>query len=503
MKKFKALLAAVMAAAMAITMTGCDEESEPADVSTPNAATNNSGETSQTVADRKDMDDEAVNEAAKALKDQVSYPDLKITKRIKWLAWWSMDETSGESVLFKEVYGIPETGMNEEDEGHIFDNIYVDYGARTDRLATMVASDESPDIFPFEVLDFPYGVLMNRYDSIDDIVDFNSEKWAGVKDLNEQFVLNGKHYTSFYGITLADLMWYKKSNIESIGAEDPQELFNQGKWNWDTMLEIGRKWKQSGTDDDPKFLLDGYNFEDSFVTSTGVPMVGNDGKKIVSNLRTSEVERAITGLVSTLQKESLIYPRHELNSWNQNPSAWANDTNLFLCEGTWRYEEDLQVFKRKFKWPDDEIKVVPFPKDPQADKYYIQIKCDCNMLVKGSKNKEGVQAWLDCCITTSGDKTLAEASKQKAIKNPKTGWTEELLDFLNPLYAIDGSSNLVPIIDFKKGLGPNVFNGNADGPITALTALVSLQGDSFVTLRDENESAILKAIDDVNAKIAG
>lgn len=504
MKKLKTLIAAVMAATMVLTMTGCDEEKEPANVSTPTANVNNNSNTESTVTsvDRKDMEDEAVTNAAKALKDKVAYPDLKVSKRIKWMAWWDMDETSGEAELFKEVYGIPETGDNEEAAGRIFEFTHVEYAARFDNLATAIASDESPDLFPFEILDFPYGVLMNRYESIDDIVDLNSEKWAPTRDLIEQFALNGKHYAAFYGITLGNLMWYKKSNIEAIGADDPQEMFNNGTWDWDTFLDLARKWQQSGTTDEPRFVTDGWNAEDDFVISTGVPMIGTDGSKLVSNLNTSEVERAITGLLATLQKENLRYPRNELNEWQINPAAWADDQILFICEGTWRYEEDLQMFKKKYKWADDEIKVVPFPKDPKADKYYVQIKVDIPMFVKGSKNKEGVQAWLDCCVTVSKDETLAEVSKKKMIKNPKQGWTEELLDFLNPLYARDGTSPVTPIVEFKKGLGPSVFDGNAmECPVTTLTGSVYLLGDSYVQLRGENEGMINKAIEAINAKI--
>ena len=215
------------------------------------------------------------------LADQLSYPDLKVTKRIKWMAWWTMDETSGEAVLFKEAYGIPATGDNPADDGRIFENTIVDYAARYDRLSTSIASDESPDLFPFEITDFPYGILMNRYQAVDDIVDFNSEKWQPTKALNDQFMLNGKHYTAFWTYGLADMMWYKKSNVEAIGKDDPQELFKQGKWDWDAFLDIARAWQQSGSTDTPRFVTDGWSVEENIVTATGVPIIGTDGSKLV------------------------------------------------------------------------------------------------------------------------------------------------------------------------------------------------------------------------------
>lgn len=509
MKKLKTLIAALMAATMVLTMTGCDEEAGPntgdgggGGVSAPTVGNNSAGGGDTTVSvDDKEMDDEDVNNAAKALKDKLSYPDLKVEKRIKWMAWWTMDETSGEAVLFKEMYGIPATGDNAADDGRIFENTIVDYGARYDRLSTSIASDESPDLFPFEITDFPYGVLMNRYQAVDDIIDFSSEKWAPTKSLNDQFALNGKHYTAFWSFSLADLMWYKKSNIESIGADDPQELFNQGKWDWNAFLEIARKWQQSGSTDTPRFVTDGYQVEDNIVTATGVPIIGTDGTKLVSNLRSAELERAV-GIIETLQKENLRYPRNELNEWNQNPAAWASDQILFFCEGTWRYEEELQVFKKKYKWSEDEIKVVPYPKDPNADKYYVQIKVDVPMWVKGSTNNAGVQAWLDCCVTAAKDDALHQASNAKMIKNPKQGYTQDILDFLDKLYGYKTESPVTPIVEFKNGLGPNVYGqGNMEDPAKAIISEVYLIGESFVQLRDENESIFLSAIDEINSRI--
>ena len=510
MKKLKTLIAAFMAATMVLTMTGCDEEAGPnvgngGGGSAPTQGNNSTpaagGDTSTNSVDLSaEMDDEDVNNAAKALVDQLSYPDLKVTKRIKWMAWWAMDETSGEAVLFKEKYGIPETGDDPASDGRIFENINVDYGSRYDKLATSIASDESPDIFPFEITDFPYGILMNRYNALDDIVDFNSEKWAKYSSLNDQFVLNGKHYGAFYNFELADIMWYKKSNIEAIGKDDPQDLVAQGKWDWDAFLDIARAWQQSGSSDSPRFVTDGWIVEEGIVIATGKPIIGTDGTKLVSNLRSAELERAIN-ILETLQKENLRYPRHELNEWSQNPSAWASDTTLFFCEGTWRYEDDLQTFKKKYKWADDEIRLVPYPKDPKADKYYVQIKVNCPMWIKGSKNAEGVQAWLDCTVTAAQDITLHEASNAKLIKNPKKGYTQEILDYLDMLLGYNGESPIVPIAEFRTGLGPNVNSGNTDDPVSAIICNVYLSGDSFVQLREENESAILKAMEDINARI--
>lgn len=542
MKKFRSVIAAAMAAAMVLTMTACDEEvtsnnggnggngGVPSTGGTPGQA---SGESSSTiVVPKEEIVDSGVVEAIKQITDQLEEPDMKVEKRIKWLAWYPLEEAVPAGELFKEVYGLPEGGDDPSAAGHIFEWENVAYADRYTKLATNIQADMSPDLFPFEGTDFPYGIIMNRYQPVDDILDLSSEKWANAKDLMEQFKVGDKYYCAFWEITIGSLMWYKKSAIAEIGAEDPQELFKQGKWDWDAFLDIGRKWQQSGED---KYLYDGWGAEDNFILSSGVPMVSIENGKLKNNLHSQEVERSI-GLINTLQSENLLYPRHEVNSYNINPRAWCNNLNLFFCTGVWGYggtgwngktekqpdnysslsqeeklnydnkqpRDGLKDYRILYKWPEDEIKVVPFPKDPSADKYYVQMKQDSLMWVKGSTNRNGVKAWIDCCATAALDPQTTEAAKQQNINDPTKQWTAELLDFLYPLYKLDGSSPVHVVAEFKTGLGPSVYDSQDGGSaVASLTSFPYLSGsDTFVTLRDQHEPAINAAIEDLNNRLA-
>lgn len=461
---------------------------------TPDSSGSNTNEPEPT--DPKDI---AIN----MLASQLSYPDLKVTGRIRWMSWQDIDETGFEAELFKKVYGIPETGDDPSAEGSIFELSLIDYEHRYDSLSVAIASDNSPDFFPFEIFDYPYGVMKNRYNAVDNIVDLNDAKWAATKALNEQFAFNGKHYVAFWNYKLADLMWYKKSNIEAIGADDPQEMFLKGKWDWNAFLDLARTWQQSGTSDARRYATDGWNADGSFVVSTGVPIIGSDGTKLISNLRSSSVEKAITGIVSTLQKEDLRYPRHDLSLWVPNPKAWANDEILFFCGDTSvaytkGNNSSLLTMAKKNNWADNEIGVVPFPKDPNADKHYVQIMVNAPVWVKGSKNTAGVQAWLDCCAAVSGNSTLHALSNEELKKQ---GYTTEIIDLLDTLYGYNGDCPVTPIVDFRAGLGPNVSDGNAEDPINEIIGGVYLQGKSFVELRDKYESDILEAMEVINAKL--
>ena len=173
-------------------------------------------------------------------------PDLKVDKRIKWMAWWDIDETTAAAEMFKSVYGVPAAGDDPSREGRIFEYINVAYGERYDKLATAIQSGDSPDLFPFEIRDFPYGVIKGRYQPVDTILNLEGSKWDGARDVLNQFRLNGRYYCAIYEISFDSLLYYRKSVVEGAGLQDPRTLFENDEWTWDTFLDMARQFQQSG-----------------------------------------------------------------------------------------------------------------------------------------------------------------------------------------------------------------------------------------------------------------
>ena len=423
----------------------------------------------------------------------LDYPDLKVTSRIKFMSFYSMDENSAAAELFKKTYGVPKKGDDPSAEGQIFETINVTYMDRYDKLTSAIASDNSPDLFPFEAQDYPYGVVMGRYKPVDSIINLDSPKWENTKELMDMFAMKGKHYCAFSEIQLNNLMYYRTSMIKEIGAEDPRKLFEKGNWTWDTFLALARKWQDSG---DNRFVIDGYNPENDIILSTGVPMVGFDGKQFTNNLYDPAIERA-EELIATLQKENLRYPRHELNGWAVNPRAFVEGNTLFYADGgAWVWENTISRYATKYAFDENEVKCVPFPKDPQADKHYVAFSADCLMWCTGSKNKNGVKAWFDCCATAAMANSAKQTNINNAVENYK--WSKDNIEFIYSLTALDGSSPVTPIVDYKGGLGKVSDGSSVDNPIQSLTDMPYLYGDSFAELREQQIQVIQDAIDEKN-----
>lgn len=510
MSKFKRLMAGVLSAVMVLSLSACEEEVAPVTQGGPDGGNNAPGTTtapttSATTTTRELREDMAI--ASVALADQLDYPDLEVTKRLKWMAWWDIDETTAQCVLFKEVYGIPETGDDPDRAGRIFEYSSVPYGDRYDRLSTAISGDDSPDFFPFEIRDFPYGALVGRYQPVNEIINPSSPKWESKKELMEQFCINGKYYCAIFDMEFNELMYYRRSVIDELGLGDPRELFDEGNWTWDTFLAMARAFQQSGDMSDPakgKYVIDGYDSCGALLVTTGVPLVGNDGTKIVNNMNEPAVERGIEFL-HTLQVENLRYPLHELNGWSINPRAWAEGQILFHCDGgTWTFggQTGLHNYAARFDWDPEEITVVPVPRDPSADQYYVRMKINPLMWVRGSKNPSGVQAYLDCCVVTALDPEVAAASKAKSQEDD--GWTDYNYDFIQAMTKTDGSSPLTPVFDFREGLGRGVSDDVAESPANAPIKMVYLTGDqTYTELREQNAPIINARIDEINAALAG
>lgn len=120
---------------------------------------------------------------------------------------YDIDETSAGAILFKNTYGIPTEGDDPESEGRIFEYSQVVYAERYDKLGSAIASGNSPDLFPFDAQDYPYGVLRGRYQPIDEIIDLDGAKWQAAKEMMDQYKLNGRYYCAFWDVSINNVMY--------------------------------------------------------------------------------------------------------------------------------------------------------------------------------------------------------------------------------------------------------------------------------------------------------
>lgn len=482
--KIRRILAGVLSVIMILSLAACGGGTD--------TNTNTNTDTNANPAEQGNEPEDIVN--IKSMNIYKILKEQKVDKKIQLLTWNDIDETSGEVEVFKSVYGVPEAGSTKygaDFSDRVFVYTAAPYAQRYSKLATMINSGNSPDIFPFERYGFPYGVYKNLFKSIDGIVDTNSAEWADTRVLMDQYLLGGKNYTAITESSVGNVLWYQKSVVEKAGIDDPYQLYKDGNWTWDTFLKLAEDFKASGEE---KYIIDGNSVEDDLLGSTGTPLVGIDKGKLVLNSSTDAFNR-VNEFLLTLSTNDYRYPRHIKNGFRVDYDAWYDGSTLFFSDGTWRYEETWQkrVQKNKLKSADD-IWFVPWPKDTKSDNYYQLMSHDSYMLCSGSQNDAGYKAWVYCCLYVVYTPEYSERQREK--RKIDYNWTEEQLDFIDELKETFVTTAR---FDFKNGLGYEHFIACGENPVSALFDDIYLSGEPI-------DSGYIKSIqgmvDNINEKLS-
>lgn len=485
-KRIKIIVSVALCIAMVLSMSACSQDS---------------GTKSGTPQDTTNAEFQQVVDAVQNLTDKVD-SDVTVEKKIQWMAWWAIDETTAEVELFKQVYGIPEEG--DESYGSYADCVfvynYVNYNDRYTQLGKLVASGDSPDIFPFESSNYPYSVVANLFQPIDNVVDLSDPLWDDTREAMDQFVWGGRYYCAIPYLGLNYLLWYRNSVVQQAGIDDPYELYREGNWNWNTFLDMCDKFQKSG---EGKYAIDGWGAPDGFIYTTGQALITLEDGKLTNNLYNADIERCMSQVIDVLYKQNYRYPRHELNGWNVNENAFVTGDTLFFTGLGTDYKDVFRKYFKRYNWEENDLWCVPFPKDPQAEKYYHLMKNDAHMFVAGSDNAAGFKAWVMCQRAVVGDEAVTEASHEQMKEN--YDYTDEILDWLDELQY---GGVLTPVFDFKTGLGQDFDSGLNEDPITSITYIPYMNGldadgnpATFASQREANNGAINDRIAQLNASL--
>jgi len=498
MKKLHKALSGALALVTVVSAASCGggSTSRPtADTAAPDAADTAAATTTTaaTTPPETNDTDKAVQDLAAATEVD---SELKPQKKIKWLSWWAIDETSAESELFKANYGIPEEGTKdygEDNADKIFVYTTVDYQSRYDKLGKMIAAGDSPDMFEFEIGYYPLSAYKGMFQSIDGIIDTYSDEWADTREAMDKFMWGGKNYTPIISEGVAYLWYYRRSVVQEAGLPDPYELYQAGEWDWDALLDMADKFQQTG---EKKYLCDGWYIQRNLVLSTGVPVVGLEDGKLVNNMNDSNIERAMD-VVSKLCAEGYGYPKVE-NNWSLNEKLWTAGDILFFVDGKWWFQGNGHKYVKKFGWDQDDVFFVPCPRDPKSDKYYLEMKTDPFMLVSGSDNFDSYKAWIKCNLIASKDPDIQAAAREKIKRDEE--WTDEMLDFID---YIEKGNHFSGVYDFKNGISTACANSDGSSPTDKIiNEPYNSVDNTYAGLRAENEGEIKAAIDELNSSVS-
>ena len=393
MNKFKRLLSCSLVTAMLLSMTACDEGGTPAATSGNGPGTS----ATTTAATTTDPDENAETDAEiKDLAESESFKPDGNAGVVKFLGYYDItgDQKGKEQckVFSTDTYG-----------GTI-EWISASSGAAYyEKLATLIAADDSPDLLTYEPLAFPYGVSKNMFEPLDEYFNINDPLWTDMKPMIEEYTYNGVHYYYPHRMVTKYSLNYNRKTVESAGLTDPYDLYKAGEWTWDAWREMMIEF--CNQDDTNIGFYATSTMLEAFVNTTGTSIidVAPDGT-ITNNLTNASVTRAIEYLAE-LGRNSLLYPAdHPYGDW-VSPQIWAPVSNkiLFLgMEPEWTYIAATEQIQNPTGVDNDihdtvsDFAFVPFPRDPNTNEYFMCSNTFGYMIPKGAKNIKGSVDFIYC-----------------------------------------------------------------------------------------------------------
>lgn len=422
MKNFKRTLAFISAVSLMGTLTAC-QSGEPAQTASV---------TSETTAPKEldEADKEIVNQIDAGADEKLENPT------VKWLSWYDINPDKGKPKLaalemFENQYGGKIEYIYANNEG----------GEIYDKLSSLLTGGDAPDLFPAQEFDtFPNRALEDMFMPWDEYLDFNDpELWTnGAKQLSDLHTLGGKHFVTVTETDSRCIVIYNQKTIDENGLDDPAKLLEEGNWTWDTFRKMCVDFCNR---DEGKFAYDSWFFEQNILLTTGVAPITNENGVIKNNILSPEIERA-ENFMYDLKKDDLPLPKPEFG-WVEQPNRVAEGLTLFYPKGTWTlWETDLSHYGEL-----EDIRFVPMPRDPKADKYYLPASVDAYALCKGAKNPEGAAAYMKCkLIAAKNPDAIALNEKQN---REDYGWTDNMVDMW---YTVRELTDANPMVSLHTGL---------------------------------------------------
>lgn len=405
MKLFKRVAACALALAMTAALTACEEEG-PAPV-------NSSASTSSESEAAPFTTDDETDREVKEISSESYTPDGNAGK-VVFLGWYDItNDQKGRDqskVFCSEAYGgsiemISCTPLT---------------SALLEKLGTMIAADESPDLVTKDAWLYPGNASKNTFEALDDYIDYHSPLWADMAPFIEDYAYNGKHYYYPHRTTTFYTLNYNKKTFEENNLDDPYELYKSGNWTWNEWRRLMQEFCDKSEDNI------GYYATDltiaTFFSTTGIPLIDvKQGGVIDNNLNDPAITRAMTFL-EDMYRDGLAYGK-QYGDW-VSPQVFAQhcDNILFLgMEPEWSYIAATETIQNPkgtdsdiFGTPSD-FAFVPYPRDPDADQYYQAIDTYGFLIPKGAKNIKGAIDWINCFRVYDTDENIIKQTREEHI----------------------------------------------------------------------------------------
>ncbi len=367
-----------------------------------------------------------------------------------------------------------------------------------DDIANLVLAGNPPDFSRAWESCFPTGFINGIYQPVDGYIDYTDPLWGNMKYFSDTFFsVGGRPYMFLTDVKNNSMVLYNRRIFEEYGFDDPAELYYNGEWTWDEMMDMALDFCDP---DDGRYAFNGWHTDATFMSSTGTYLVllNPETGKFESNIDDPRIERAANWLTDS-GKNELPYPMWQ-NGYTLNYGAegggMKEGKTLFAMGPAYILDEITSLEQEEEYYGDmenEEVMVVPVPRDPNGDgEYYIDSIPMGYVLIKDARNPEAVALLAMCDRFKIIDPTVIsidDRQKKEVLK-----WTDEMMDMWKHMYDLSNSRST--IVQYT-GLGDvctyenNLIGfNNWSNPST------------WAELKEANKDALEYALEELNTELA-
>ena len=375
----KQVVAAITAAAMAMSISACGGAAEtpaaPAPADDTATETTEPADTAEAEVEEEAEEEEEEEEvsAYTVLTDEngdtYDLGGMEIIIR----DWWSPEEPAEPANDYEEAQQEWREWAQETYNFTIKQVAISDWGGAPQDFVDYVTSggDDVNYVFTLRADPATTSAMASglMYDlSTLDCLDFSSEKFT-LNKLHEQYSKGDAIYCMYAGISEPRTgVFFNKRVLQEAGI-DPESIYDMqadGTWTWDKFDELmgqcQRDTDNDGTDDIYGLTLNEGVMTEQAVFSNGGSFIGKDANGYVYNLESPETTEALEWVVDMFDK----YDNHDPEGaeWDYYKEEFINGNVAFMVEQEYagtpgNFLADMQ----------DELGFVMFPKGPSYDEY--------------------------------------------------------------------------------------------------------------------------------------
>ena len=469
----KRIISGIAALAMVCGLAACDGSGNEATTTTQFTVEKNT----ETLSSE---DAAAIDDVAAALEGELE------NSTIKWLCFFdpfNPNEYGSTKALSLEIFESKYDGVIE-----YYPTTWSNYSSK---LAESILGGEGIDFtYNSDLTIFPIGVSTKQIQSFDEYIDWSNPLWVEQRELNDQFLLNGKHYNICLQPTSGRVVIYNQNTIDTLGLDDPWELFENNEWTWDAFKRLLVEFVDTESD---QFGLDGWFNEQNIMLTCGVPIIEMKNGKLSHNLNDPNIER-VMNFMGELNSAGLVIDKSDPRwNWSTHTEYIGEGRELFYIDGIGTTDSSPDAWTRTYGDAED-VRFVPLPRDPNSDTYYVPAGIEAYVLCKGAQNPEGVMRFMECILTANKDERTQQIADEKRIQD--YGWTDVMIERSHKITEISREN---PVYDLSGGVQSALVDiiGSGEKGIRA----TFLNGANWAVVREENAGQIQTYVDELNAEL--